>query len=316
MCPGGSIVSGNYFSHRCRVPPLADAAYKQAERGPCDKPKPAPHRFREKHKWRAWHAMGDTPADEARAQYVRHLTRVAPEWEAYVTGGGGKEGGKTPADVTTRRAPPPRNEPAPPDEDEPAPTQTAVMSFGGEAFGAATSEASSRAMEPTSSRTERTQATDAERARAGASSDLFYDAASLERASAVGSASAGTASAKTSGPAAKETDLNQTCKRANFPLTMRRHVDTCLGLVDGAPRPEAPTVAAQQQRIDTLETEVRTLLEEMAWARQRTQTETGHKKATRCVATHGKFMWSGSDDTTIRKVSERAQPHVDGARSS
>ena len=27
-------------------PPLADAAYKQAECGPCDKPKPAAHRFR------------------------------------------------------------------------------------------------------------------------------------------------------------------------------------------------------------------------------------------------------------------------------
>ena len=46
--------------------------------------------------------------------------------------------------------------------------------------------------------------------------------------------------------------------------------------------------------------ELRTLLEEMAWARQRTQTEKGHKQATRCVATHGKFMWSGSDDTTVK----------------
>ena len=61
----------------------------------------------------------------------------------------------------------------------------------------------------------------------------------------------------------------------------------------------------QQRRLNALETEVRTLLEEMAWARQRTQTETGHKQATRCVVTHGKFMWSGSNDTTIRKVCKR-----------
>ena len=45
------------------------------------------------------------------------------------------------------------------------------------------------------------------------------------------------------------------------------------------------------------------LVEEAAWSRANSGAEKGHKQATLCVLTKGKFLYSGAADATVRKYS-------------
>ena len=55
--------------------------FKQATIGPCDKPKPGLLEMVEKAKWGAWKKLGRMGKEEAIAEYVRLLDKVAPQWK-------------------------------------------------------------------------------------------------------------------------------------------------------------------------------------------------------------------------------------------
>ena len=55
--------------------------FKQATVGPCDRPKPGLLEMVERAKWAAWKQLGKMSKEEAVAQYVRLLDRVAPQWK-------------------------------------------------------------------------------------------------------------------------------------------------------------------------------------------------------------------------------------------
>ena len=57
------------------------ALFKQATLGPCDRPKPGMLEMVEKAKWSAWKKLGRMKKEEAIAEYVRLLDRIAPQWK-------------------------------------------------------------------------------------------------------------------------------------------------------------------------------------------------------------------------------------------
>ncbi|KAM7535136.1 hypothetical protein Aperf_G00000101594 [Anoplocephala perfoliata] len=56
------------------------ARYKQATEGPCNTPQPGLLQYRARLKWNAWKALGNLSAEEAKKEYLKKVSEVAPDW--------------------------------------------------------------------------------------------------------------------------------------------------------------------------------------------------------------------------------------------